>query len=127
MLLKEDVLQRSGAVSVEYELLLFGHHFALPAAPAAENAASQTRHFAADFFGLPLPCSVQETCWYAQQPAVLCRTEEQAAALARLQSLQALKEAFPDAEIIARKEDCTASGDTLDYTVTYTIVADICA
>ena len=125
--LKEDVLQRSGAVSVEYELLLFGHHFALPAAPAAENAASQTRHFAADLFGLPLPCSVQETCWYAQQPAVLCRTEEQAAALARLQSLQALKETFPDAEIVARKEDCTTSGDALDYTVTYTIVADICA
>ena len=127
VLLKEDVLQRSGAVSVEYELLLFGHHFALPAAPAAENAASQTRHFAADLFGLPLPCSVQETCWYAQQPAVLCRTEEQAAALARLQSLQALKETFPDAEIVARKEDCTTSGDALDYTVTYTIVADICA
>ena len=127
VLLKEDVLQRSGATFSGYELLLFGHHFALPAAPAAENAASQTRHFAADLFGLPLPCSVQETCWYAQQPAVLCRTEEQAAALARLQSLQALKEAFPDAEIIARKEDCTTSGDALDYTVTYTIVADICA
>ena len=127
VLLKEDVLQRSGAVSVEYELLLFGHHFALPATPAAENAASQTRHFAADLFGLPLPCSVQEACWYAQQPAVLCRTEEQAAALARLQSLQALKETFPDAEIVARKEDCTTSGDALDYTVTYTIVADICA
>ena len=58
---------------------------------------------------------------------MLCRTEEQAAALARLQSLQALKETFPDAEIVARKEDCTASGDALDYTVTYTIVADICA
>ena len=127
VLLKEDVLQRTGAAFSGYELLLFGHHFALPATPAAENAASQTRHFAAELFGLPLPCSVQETCWYAQQPAVLCRTEEQAAALARLQSLQALKEAFPDAEIIARKEDCTASGDALDYTVTYTIVADICA
>ena len=127
VLLKEDVLQRTGATFSGYELLLFGHHFALPAAPAAENAASQTRHFAADLFGLPLPCSVQETCWYAQQPAVLCRTEEQAAALARLQSLQALKETFPDAEIVARKEDCTTSGDALDYTVTYTIVADICA
>ena len=126
VLLKEDVLQRTGATFSGYELLLFGHHFALPDTPAAENAASQIRHFAADLFGLPLPCSVQETCWYAQQPAVLCRTEEQAAALARLQSLQALKEAFPDAEIIARKEDCTASGDALDYTVTYTIVADIC-
>ena len=127
VLLKEDVLQRTGATFSGYELLLFGHHFALPDTPAAENAASQIRHFAADLFGLPLPCSVQETCWYAQQPAVLCRTEEQAAALARLQSLQALKETFPDAETVARKEDCTASGDALDYTVTYTIVADICA
>ena len=127
VLLKEDVLQRTGATFSGYELLLFGHHFALPDTPAAENAASQIRHFAADLFGLPLPCSVQETCWYAQQPAVLCRTEEQAAALARLQSLQALKETFPDAETVARKEDCTTSGDALDYTVTYTIVADICA
>ena len=127
VLLKEDVLQRTGATFSGYELLLFGHHFALPDTPAAENAASQIRHFAADLFGLPLPCSVQETCWYAQQPAVLCRNEEQAAALARLQSLQALKETFPDAETVARKEDCTTSGDALDYTVTYTIVADICA
>ena len=56
----------------------------------------------------------------------LCRTEEQAAALARLQSLQALYAAWPDAERVARKEDCTVNDGKLNYTVTYTIVADIC-
>ena len=53
-------------------------------------------------------------------------TDEQAAALARLQSLQALYAAWPDAEHIARKEDCTVNGNVLDYTVTYTVAADIC-
>ena len=51
---------------------------------------------------------------------------QKAAALARLQSLQALYAAWPDAEHIARKEDCTVNGNVLDYTVTYTVAADIC-
>ena len=68
----------------------------------------------------------QIRCRYGQQPETLCRTEEQAAALARLQSLQALYAAWPDAERIARKEDCTVNDGRLNYTVTYTIVADIC-
>ncbi len=76
--------------------------------------------------GLALPCSVEETCRYVQQPETLHRTEAQAAALARLQSLQALYAAWPDAEHIARKEDCTVNGNVLDYTVTYTVAADIC-
>ena len=76
--------------------------------------------------GLALPCSVEETCRYVQQPETLHRTEAQAAALARLQSLQALYAAWPDAEHIARKEDCTVNGTVLDYTVTYTVAADIC-
>ena len=46
--------------------------------------------------------------------------------MARLQSLQALYAAWPDAERIARKEDCTVNGNVLDYTVTYTVAADIC-
>ena len=69
---------------------------------------------------------VEETCRYVQQPETLHRTEAQAAALARLQSLQALYAAWPDAEHIARKEDCTVNGNVLDYTVTYTVAADIC-
>lgn len=76
--------------------------------------------------GLALPCSIRETCRYEQQPETLCRTEAQAAALARLQSLQALYAAWPDAERIARKEDCTVNDGKLNYTVTYTVVADIC-
>ena len=126
--LEETTLQYTGSRTSAFEVLLFGQTLSLPAAPAPEHTVSVTRHFqpVTPISGLPLPCSVQEVCRYAQQPETLLRTEEQAAALARLQSLQALYAALPDAEILARKEDCTANGSVLDYTVTYTVMADIC-
>lgn len=126
--LEENVFQYTGGCTRSIELLVFGQAFALPAAAAPENAVFTTRHYQPELplLGLALPCSIQETCRYGQQPETLCRTEEQAAALARLQSLQALYAAWPDAERIARKEDCTVNDGRLNYTVTYTIVADIC-
>ncbi len=124
--LKEDVLQNTGHSVSTYQLVLFGRTLSLPTGEPPENAAEQTRHFQPEIFGLALPCSVQEHCIYDQQTAALFRTEEQAAALARMQCLQELYSEWPDAEPIARKEDCTVSGDVLDYTVTYTVVADIC-
>lgn len=124
--LKEDVLQNTGHSVSAYQLVLFGRTLSLPAGEPPENVAEQTRHFQPEIFGLALPCSVQEHCIYDQQTAALFRTEEQAAALARMQCLQELYSEWPDAEPIARKEDCTVSGDVLDYTVTYTVVADIC-
>ena len=124
--LEETVLQRTGRSASEIQLFLFGHTVFLPKASLPENAAEHVRHFQAELLGLPFPCSVQELCRYEQQPETLLRSEAQAAALARMQSLQALYAEWPDAEILARKEDCTANGDMLDYTVTYTVVADIC-
>lgn len=124
--LKEDVLQNTGHSVSTYQLVLFGRTLSLPTGEPPENAAEQTRHFQPEIFGLALPYSVQEHCIYDQQTAALFRTEEQAAALARMQCLQELYSEWPDAEPIARKEDCTVSGDVLDYTVTYTVVADIC-
>ena len=126
--LEENVFQYTGGCTRSIELLVFGQAFALPAAAAPENAVFTTRHYQPELplLGLALPCSIRETCRYGQQPETLCRTEEQAAALARLQSLQALYAAWPDAERIARKEDCTVNDGRLNYTVTYTIVADIC-
>ena len=120
--LEETVLQPTGRCTVRYRLS------ALPAAPAPEHATVILRHFQPEvpLLGLALPCSVEETCRYVQQPETLHRTEAQASALARLQSLQALYAAWPDAEHIARKEDCTMNGNVLDYTVTYTVAADIC-
>ena len=50
----------------------------------------------------------------------------QALALARLHSLQALYTAFPDAVLIARKEDTSCTDTTLEYTAVYTLEADIC-
>ena len=126
--LEETVQQYTGACTRTYRVTVFGHTFSLPAAPAPEHAAVILRHFQPEvpLLGLALPCSVEETCRYVQQPETLHRTEAQAAALARLQSLQALYAAWPDAEHIARKEDCTVNGNVLDYTVTYTVAADIC-
>lgn len=126
--LEENVFQYTGGCTRSIELLVFGQAFALPAASAPENAVLTARHYQPELplLGLALPCSIREICRYGQQPETLCRTEEQAAALARLQSLQALYAAWPDAERIARKEDCTVNDGRLNYTVTYTIVADIC-
>ena len=54
------------------------------------------------------------------------RTEEQALALARLQSKQALQHNWSDFELLARKEDVSVEENTLHYRVVYTITADIC-
>ena len=126
--LEENIFQYTGGCTRSIELLVFGQAFALPAASAPENAVLTARHYQSELplSGLALPCSIREICRYEQQPETLCRTEEQAAALARLQSLQALYAAWPDAERIARKEDCTVNDGRLNYTVTYTVVADIC-
>ena len=126
--LEENIFQYTGGCTRSIELLVFGQAFALPAASAPENAVLTARHYQPELplLGLVLPCSIRETCRYGQQPEMLCRTEKQAAALARLQSLQALYAAWPDAERIARKEDCTVNDGRLNYTVTYTVVADIC-
>ena len=98
--LEETVQQYTGACTRAYRVTAFGHTFSLPAAPAPEHAAVVLRHFQPEvpLLGLALPCSVEETCRYVQQPETLHRTEAQAAALARLQSLQALYAAWPDAE-----------------------------
>ena len=123
--LTEPILQKTGHSVSSYRLNCFGQAISLPAAKVPEQAEKHTRHFQPELFGLPLPCSVQEVCRYEQQETALLRTEEQAAALARMQCLQALYAAWPDAELLARKEDCTVNGDVLDYTAVYTIVADI--
>lgn len=123
--LTETFLQKTGRSVCAYQLSGFGQTISLPAAKASEQAEVRTRHVQPELFGLPLPCSVQEVCRYEQQETALLRTEEQAAALARMQCLQALYAAWPDAELLARKEDCAVNGDVLDYTAVYTIVADI--
>ena len=125
--LQETVLQPTGRIVSEAQLTLFGHTLALPHAPAPEQAEVHTRHFQPNLLGLVLPCSVQEICHYELAPQTLVRTEAQAAALARMQCLQALYDEWPDAERIARKEDCAVHGDMLDYTVVYAVIADICA
>lgn len=79
-----------------------------------------------EFLGLVLPFSIEERTLYELQPGLITRTEAQGLALARMQSRKALYAAFPDARILARREDCHTEGTTLQYTVVYTVTADIC-
>lgn len=95
---------------------------------AAANglAQTQTRHVQPELFGQPLPLSLEEVTSYPQAQQTVRYTGEQALALARLQCLRALYEAYPDAEFVARREKAEPTGDTLAYTVEYTIIANIC-
>ena len=124
--LEETVLQPTGRYTVRYRLSAAGQNWTLPSVQPPEQALERTRHLQPELLGLPLPCSVEETTFYEQQPQLLRRTEAQTLALARLHSLQALYTAFPDAVLIARKEDASCTDTTLEYTAVYTLEADIC-
>ena len=124
--LAETMPQLTGKNTTNYKLFFAGHSAALsPSAPEGDGLY-RTRHLQLEFFGLPLPCAVEETTYYGQQQETMYRTEVQALTLARLQGLRALHEAFPDADILARREECTVQEDTLHYNAVYTVAADIC-
>lgn len=124
--LAETLPQLTGENITNYRLFFAGHSAALsPSAPEGDGLY-RTRHLQLEVFGLPLPCAVEETTFYAQQQKTLYRTEAQALTLARLQGLGALHDVFPDADILARREECTVQEDTLHYNAVYTVAADIC-
>lgn len=124
--LAETLPQLTGANKANYRLFFAGHSAALsPSAPEGDGLY-RTRHLQLEVFGLPLPCAVEEATYYGQQQKTLYRTEAQALTLARLQGLRALHDAFPDADILARREACTVQEETLHYNAVYTVAADIC-
>ena len=124
--LAETLPQLTGESKTNYRLFFAGHSAALsPSAPDGDGLC-RTRHLQLEVFGLPLPCAVEETTYYGQRQETLYRTEAQALTLARLQGLRALYDAFPDADILARRETCTVQEDTLHYNAVYTVAADIC-
>ena len=124
--LAETMPQLTGKNTTNYKLFFAGHSAALsPSAPDGDGLC-RTRHLQLEVFGLPLPCAVEETIYYGQQQEMMYRTEAQALTLARLQGLRALHDAFPDAEIFARREECTVQEDALHYHAVYTVAADIC-
>ena len=84
------------------------------------------RHLQPEVWGLKLPFSVEETTYYEQTSATLTRTEDEVLTLARFHSRQALFAAYPDAKVLARKEDFSAEGPVFHYRVCYTVAADIC-
>lgn len=124
--LAETLPQLTGENKTNYRLFFAGNSAALsPSAPDGDGLY-RTRHLQLEVFGLPLPCAMEETTYYGQQQETLYRTEAQALTLARLQGLRALHDAFPDAEILARREACTMQEETLHYNAVYTVAADIC-
>lgn len=124
--LAETLPQLTGENTTNYRLFFAGHSVALPLSAPEGDGLCRTRHLQLEVFGLPLPCAVEETTYYGQQQETMYRTEAQALILARLQGLRALHDAFPDAEIFARREACTVQEDTLHYNAVYTVAADIC-
>lgn len=121
------VRQLTGRTITQRTLFFAGHTVSLPSLPApGGDPVSIVRHVQPEFFGLTLPVSVEETTFYGQTEQEVSRTEEQARALVRLHSLQALHADWPDAEILARKEDALAEEELFRCRVVYTITADIC-
>ncbi len=92
--------------------LLFPH-----GAPTRKNARAITRHLHPAFWGLALPCSVEETVFYHTRNETLSYTGDQLLALARLHSRQVLYAAYPDAVLLTRKEDFSAEGNQFHYRV----------
>lgn len=124
--LAETLPQLTGENKTNYRLFFAGHSAVLPSSIPDGDGLCRTRHLQLEVFGLPLPCAVEETVFYGQQQETIFRTEAQALTLARLQGLRALHDAFPDAKIFARREECTVQEDTLHYNALYTVAADIC-
>ena len=119
--------QLTGSKSHQYQLHFAGKSLDLPPwSSHQENARAITRHLHPAFWGLALPCSVEETVFYHTQNETLSYTGDQLLALARLHSRQVLYAAYPDAVLLTRKEDFSAEGDQFHYRVCYTIAADIC-
>ena len=115
--------------TVRRTLFWNGQSIALPSlhpVPTASEAKAVIRHDQPEAFGIPFPCFIEETSYYYKEVVDLERTEDQALAIARLQSKQALQANWPDFELLARKEDVSVEESTLHYRVVYTIVANIC-
>ena len=121
--------QLTGQQAVHRTLFWDGHAIALPSlhpVPNSAEAAAIVRHYQPEALGLPVPVFIEETTYYHKVSTDLERTEEQALALARLQSKQALQQNWADFELLARKEDVSVEENALHYRVVYTITADIC-
>lgn len=124
--LAETLPQLTGKNTTNYKLFFAEHSAVLSPSTPDGDGLCRTRHLQLEVFGLPLPCAVEETIYYGQQQETMYRTEAQALTLARLQGLRALHDAFPDADILARREECTVQEEALHYNAVYTVTADIC-
>lgn len=126
--LREDCLQLTGQSRFFLRIFFKNKYHSLfrSISMQSSSALQHVLHHQLGFFGLFFPVSVEETVAYEQSIQPVLRTEQQALDLARLHSLQTLFQSFPDAQLLARKEDIAAADSVLAYRVTFTIIADIC-
>lgn len=92
---------------------------------AGAEGSAVTRHIQLAPAGFPLPVSIEETTVYQTEAGQTDYPDGLALAMARLHCLQALEAEWPGARIAARKEQVKMRAGSLDYTVTYTLLADI--
>lgn len=117
----------TGKTTSAYRVFFHGLSFSLPSFfPPADDAQEIVRHFQPELFGLALPCSLEETTSYEQKEITLTYSEEEAGSIVRLHSLQNLLADWPDAGILAQKEDLNLTEDVLHAQIVYTVIADIC-
>ena len=123
----------TGKMVSSYRLHFAGRTFSLPGVLSAqyqdltsEESVQQTRHLQPEISGLKIPIWVEEITRYSTKFRPQSRAEEEALALSRYYSRQTLYKNYPDAEILARKEDFSVEKERFSYRVCYTVAADIC-
>ena len=117
----------TGKATSTYRLFCCGLSVPLPSVfPPTDDAKVVIRHLQPELVGLALPCFLEETTSYEQKETEITYSEEEARHMVRLHSLQALLAEWPDAEILAQKEDSEQTDDTLHERIIYTVLADIC-
>lgn len=116
----------TGETETLYSLFFSGKRVSLPVSPDQAPAdAAVTRHIQPDLLGLPLPFSIEETTLYRRQAGTVYYPDDLALSMARLHCLEALCAEYPDARIVARRENVEMDSGLLRYSVTYTLLADI--
>ena len=120
--------QLTGQQAVHRTLFWDGHAIALPSlhpAPGKAEAEAIVRHYQPEVFGTSRSVFLSKKRHIITKPPTnLERTEEQALALARLQSKQALQQNWADFELLARKWRTSLSKKARSTTgFVYTITA----
>jgi similar to stage IV sporulation protein len=124
-----DALVPEGRILSSRQLLCMSHTFSLPGKEPTEPDAhtmTKQRHGVLSIFGLTMPVAYHETEYIPYETQVVTITESLALAKARLAAKRALRQEWPDAKVLAQREDYETEDDALQYSLLLTIQANIC-